>query len=116
MRFHIQGSDGGDDPVEAFQKQVMPKASVISATGESIAIFKEVQCLTPRLIEFMIRLQQICPLNQIISIPTGVAMISKSFTLSFNSMEKLLITRFLHQLFCDFSFCHIKMVVKCFSW
>jgi len=48
MRFHIQGSDGGDDPVEAFQKQVMPKASVISATGESIAIFKEVQCLTPR--------------------------------------------------------------------
>nr|CAG4642375.1 EOG090X02Z1 [Evadne anonyx] len=48
MRFHIQGSDGGDDLVEAFQKQVMPKASVISATGESIAIFKEVQCLTPR--------------------------------------------------------------------
>ena len=48
MRFHIQSGEGGDDPVESFQKQVMPKASVISATGESIAIFKEVQCLTPR--------------------------------------------------------------------
>lgn len=56
MRFHIQGSDGGDDPVEAFQKQVMPKASVISATGESIAIFKEVQCLTPRYIKSVVQI------------------------------------------------------------
>lgn len=48
MRFFIQSSEGGDDPVEAFQRQVMPKASVISATGDAIAIFREVQCLTPR--------------------------------------------------------------------
>lgn len=48
MRLHIQSSEGGDDAAEAFQKQVMPKASVISATGDAIAIFREVQCLTPR--------------------------------------------------------------------
>nr|CAG4637664.1 EOG090X02Z1 [Chydorus sphaericus] len=48
MRLFIQSSEGGDDAVEAFQKQVMPKASVISATGDAIAIFREVQCLTPR--------------------------------------------------------------------
>ncbi|XP_046646508.1 FACT complex subunit Ssrp1-like isoform X2 [Daphnia pulicaria] len=49
MRLFIQSNDqGGDDAVEAFQKQVMPKASVISATGDAIAIFREVQCLTPR--------------------------------------------------------------------
>nr|CAG4636018.1 EOG090X02Z1 [Eubosmina coregoni]SVE69692.1 EOG090X02Z1 [Eubosmina coregoni] len=49
MRLYIQSSEqGGDDAVEAFQKQVMPKASVISATGDAIAIFREVQCLTPR--------------------------------------------------------------------
>ena len=51
MRLYIQSSEqGGDDAVEAFQKQVMPKASVISATGDAIAIFREVQCLTPRLV------------------------------------------------------------------
>nr|SVE80011.1 EOG090X02Z1 [Daphnia magna] len=49
MRLFIQSNDqGGDDAVEAFQKQVMPKASVISATGDAIAIFREIQCLTPR--------------------------------------------------------------------
>nr|SVE74077.1 EOG090X02Z1 [Daphnia barbata] len=49
MRLFIQSGDqGGDDAVEAFQKQVMPKASVISATGDAIAIFREIQCLTPR--------------------------------------------------------------------
>nr|CAG4646893.1 EOG090X02Z1 [Megafenestra aurita]SVE92283.1 EOG090X02Z1 [Megafenestra aurita] len=48
MRLFIQSNESGDDAVEAFQKQVMPKASVISATGDAIAIFREVQCLTPR--------------------------------------------------------------------
>ena len=59
MRFHIQSTDGGDDPVEAFQKQVMPKASVISATGESICIFKEVQCLTPRYVDYIMEPDQL---------------------------------------------------------
>ena len=49
MRFFIPSNEtGGDDNVEAFQRQVMQKASVISATGDAIAIFREIQCLTPR--------------------------------------------------------------------
>lgn len=49
MRFHIPVSDSADqDPVEAFHEQVMAKASVISVSGDAIAIFREIQCLTPR--------------------------------------------------------------------
>uniref|UniRef100_A0A2A4J926 FACT complex subunit SSRP1 n=1 Tax=Heliothis virescens TaxID=7102 RepID=A0A2A4J926_HELVI len=50
MRFHIPTSEvGGDmDAVEAFHQQVMNKASVISVSGDAIAIFRELQCLTPR--------------------------------------------------------------------
>lgn len=50
MRFFIPSNElAGDlDPVEAFQKQVMTKASVISVSGDAIAIFREIQCLTPR--------------------------------------------------------------------
>ncbi|CAK9814148.1 FACT complex subunit Ssrp1 [Anthophora quadrimaculata] len=49
MRFHIPISDSVDqDPVEAFHQQVMEKASVISVSGDAIAIFREIQCLTPR--------------------------------------------------------------------
>lgn len=49
MRFHIPSSElAGDDPVESFREQVMGKASIISAVGESIAIFREVACVTPR--------------------------------------------------------------------
>lgn len=49
MRFHIPVSDSADqDPVEAFHQQVMEKASVISVSGDAIAIFREIHCLTPR--------------------------------------------------------------------
>ena len=50
MLLFLQSNEqGGEDEVEAFPKQVMPKTSVIiSATGDAIAIFKEVQSLTPR--------------------------------------------------------------------
>ncbi|XP_063972147.1 FACT complex subunit Ssrp1 [Diachasmimorpha longicaudata] len=49
MRFHIPVSDSAEtDPVDAFHQQVMDKASVISVSGDAIAIFKEIQCLTPR--------------------------------------------------------------------
>ncbi|XP_066990072.1 FACT complex subunit Ssrp1 isoform X1 [Macrobrachium rosenbergii] len=49
MRFHIPSSElAGEDPVESFQQRVMAKASVITATGDALAIFREVQCLTPR--------------------------------------------------------------------
>ncbi|XP_012277915.1 FACT complex subunit Ssrp1 [Orussus abietinus] len=49
MRFHIPVSDSVDqDPVEGFYQQVLQKASVISVSGDAIAIFREIQCLTPR--------------------------------------------------------------------
>lgn len=50
MRFFIPSSElaGDVDPVEAFQQQVMNKASVISVSGDAIAIFREIHCLTPR--------------------------------------------------------------------
>ncbi|XP_014232855.1 FACT complex subunit Ssrp1 [Trichogramma pretiosum] len=49
MRFHIPVSDNSEkDPVEEFHKEVMEKASVISVSGDAIAIFREIQCLTPR--------------------------------------------------------------------
>jgi len=50
MRFHIPPSEleGEEDPVESFKTRVMSKASVITATGDAIAIFSEIQCLTPR--------------------------------------------------------------------
>lgn len=50
MRFYIPTSEiaGDTDPVEAFKDSVMNQASVISATGDAIAVFNEIQCLTPR--------------------------------------------------------------------
>lgn len=49
MRYHIPTSDSIEqDPVAAFHQQVMDKASVISVSGDAIAIFREIQCLTPR--------------------------------------------------------------------
>lgn len=49
MRFHIPASElSGDDPVDSFHKQVMKNASVISVSGDAIAIFREIPCLTPR--------------------------------------------------------------------
>ncbi|GLV33629.1 Structure specific recognition protein [Carabus blaptoides fortunei] len=50
MRFFIPANElaGDMDPVEAFHQQVMNKASVISVSGDAIAIFREIQCLTPR--------------------------------------------------------------------
>ncbi|XP_025423207.1 FACT complex subunit Ssrp1 [Sipha flava] len=50
MRFHIPSAElaGEQDSVEAFHDQVMKQASVISISGDAIAIFREMQCLTPR--------------------------------------------------------------------
>uniref|UniRef100_A0A182WG64 FACT complex subunit SSRP1 n=1 Tax=Anopheles minimus TaxID=112268 RepID=A0A182WG64_9DIPT len=49
MRFHIPTAESADiDPVEAFQESVMKQASVISVSGDAIAIFREIHCLTPR--------------------------------------------------------------------
>uniref|UniRef100_U5EZF4 FACT complex subunit SSRP1 n=1 Tax=Corethrella appendiculata TaxID=1370023 RepID=U5EZF4_9DIPT len=49
MRFHIPTTESAEnDPVEAFHNNVMNKASVISVSGDAIAIFREIYCLTPR--------------------------------------------------------------------
>ncbi|KAJ8932779.1 hypothetical protein NQ314_014483 [Rhamnusium bicolor] len=44
MRFFIPSNElaGDVDPVEAFQQQVMDKASVINVSGDAIAIFREI--------------------------------------------------------------------------
>ena len=47
MRFHIPTIDGVDT-VQAFMDHVLDKAAIIEATGDAIATFKELQCLTPR--------------------------------------------------------------------
>ncbi|CAH1974448.1 unnamed protein product [Acanthoscelides obtectus] len=50
VRFFIPSNElaGDVDPVEAFQQRVMDKASVINVSGDAIAIFREIHCLTPR--------------------------------------------------------------------
>jgi len=50
IRFHIPSNElAGDlDPVEAFKEAVMKKASVMTTSGDAIAILREVSCLSPR--------------------------------------------------------------------
>lgn len=49
MRFHIPTTESVDtDPVDAFYQNVIKQASVLSVSGDAIAIFREIQCLTPR--------------------------------------------------------------------
>lgn len=51
MRFHIPTTETAEtDPVDGFYQNVMDKASVISVSGDAIAIFREIHCLTPRLV------------------------------------------------------------------
>lgn len=49
MRYHLPTTESSDtDPVDAFHQNVLNKASVLSLSGDAIAIFREIQCLTPR--------------------------------------------------------------------
>lgn len=49
MRFHIPTTESSEtDPVENFYNNIIKKASVLSVSGDAIAIFNEIQCLTPR--------------------------------------------------------------------
>ena len=51
MRYHIPTTESNEnDPVDAFYQNVINKASVLSLSGDAIAIFREIQCLTPRLV------------------------------------------------------------------
>ena len=49
MRYHIPTTESAEnDPVDVFYQNVIKKASVLSLSGDAIAIFREIQCLTPR--------------------------------------------------------------------
>ena len=49
MRFHIPPSElAGEDPVESFKENVLKSASVMVSSGDAIAIFREIHCLSPR--------------------------------------------------------------------
>ncbi|XP_064461174.1 FACT complex subunit SSRP1-like [Ornithodoros turicata] len=49
LRFHVPTDPNSEtDPIQAFRNNVLSKASIIQATGDAIATFKELQCLTPR--------------------------------------------------------------------
>ncbi|XP_074643188.1 FACT complex subunit SSRP1-like [Tubulanus polymorphus] len=49
LRFHIPPDPNAEkDPVEEFHENVLQKADIIQATGDALAIFSEIQCLTPR--------------------------------------------------------------------
>ncbi|XP_019850912.1 PREDICTED: FACT complex subunit SSRP1-like [Amphimedon queenslandica] len=50
MRFHVPttGTDGEEDPVQSFHDKVQAKADILQATGNAIASFTEMHCLTPR--------------------------------------------------------------------
>lgn len=93
MRFHIPTSESADtDPVDGFYQSVMNKASVISVSGESIAIFKEIHCLTPRFVFVQFELYH--TYLTIFFFILVVVMILKSSKHSFNFMEKHSITKF----------------------
>lgn len=49
MRFHLPATNNDDeDYVQTFNEKVLDKATIIQATGDAIAEFTEVSCLTPR--------------------------------------------------------------------
>ncbi|RDD41116.1 FACT complex subunit SSRP1 [Trichoplax sp. H2] len=49
MRFHLPATNNEDeDYVQTFNEKVLAKATIIQATGDAIAEFTEVSCLTPR--------------------------------------------------------------------
>lgn len=122
LRFHIPSSElAGDDPVENFKDQVLGKASIISATGDAIAIFREIQCLTPRYGVFIFLFCAYCWTGEVYieviygMIYSEVVMISRFSKHSFNFMVKRLTTKFLCPPFCVFSYFLTRMDVRCFS-
>lgn len=97
MRFFIPSNElaGDMDPVDSFQQQVMQKASVISVSGDAIAIFREIQCLTPR---YLVIKRNI--FNNTNYIRFAVVDMTLKYSIhSFNFMVKLLITKSQCQLY-----------------
>lgn len=115
MRYHIPTTESTeDDRVDAFYQKVINKASVLSLSGDAIAIFREIQCLTPRLV--LRRSLTSIILHQQFCIPIlVVATTSKCFSHSFNFTVKHSTTRFHCQQFSVCSCCHTRTTVKCSS-
>lgn len=92
MRFFIPSNElaGDMDPVDSFQQQVMQKASVISVSGDAIAIFREIQCLTPRYIKKQ-NVFHFCESSIFFLVVATTSKYSRPFS---NSMVKLSIIRF----------------------
>lgn len=112
MRFFIPSNElaGDVDPVEAFQKQVMNKASVINVSGDAIAIFREIQCLTPRLVySFILILLKI--ITFFVLVDVTISKYSNHFS---NFTEKHLIIKYLCLQYYGCFCYHIKITGKCF--
>lgn len=114
MRFYIPSNElaGDKDPVEAFQQQVMKKASVISVSGDAIAIFREIQCLTPRFVSPFLHFS---PSKINFRIFLVVVMILKFSKLSFNCTVKRSTIKYQCLRFCDCLFYRIRIHGRCFS-
>lgn len=114
MRFFIPSNElAGDlDPVESFQQQVMQKASVISVSGDAIAIFREIQCLTPRYLLCNLNPLETNLLMFMFLVVVTILRCSRPF---FSSMVKLLITKFLCQPSCGCLFYLTRIPGRCFS-
>lgn len=114
MRYHIPTTESNEnDPVDAFYQNVINKASVLSLSGDAIAIFREIQCLTPRFV--VIATLQVEQVFQPVSFFLVVVTTSKYSNRSFSFTVKLLITKFRCRLSCVCFCCLTKTTVKCFS-
>lgn len=116
MRFHIPTTETAEtDPVDAFQKNVMDKASVISVSGDAIAIFREIHCLTPRFVDLSKKFRNYS-IDQLPSSFSEVATTSKSSRPSSNSTARLSTTRSPCPPCCDSSCCRTRTTGRCSSF
>lgn len=113
MRFFIPPSElaGDVDAVEAFQKQVMNKASVINVSGDAIAIFREIQCLTPRYIHNNLNKKWV---NKFIGSVLVVVMTSKYSNPSSNCTVRRSTTKYQCRRSYASSSCRTRIVARCF--
>jgi structure-specific recognition protein 1 len=112
MRYHIPTSESSEtDPVDAFYEKIIKKASVLSMSGDAIAVFKEIQCLTPRYVAYIF----MQPVSNVLLFILVVATTSKFSRHSFNCTAKRSITKYRSPLCFVYSCCRTRTIVKCFS-
>lgn len=115
MRFHIPTTETAEtDPVDGFYQNVMDKASVISVSGDAIAIFREIHCLTPRLVGDKSTLCH-SSINKLFLSPSEVATTSRSSRPSSNSTARRSTTRFRCPQYYGCSCCRTRTTGRCSS-